>query len=265
MNNNNDELLQRAKYLKLHGLIEHWQDVENSEWLTPLITWEETARAERSQEMRLNNAKLGRFKSLSEFDWSWPEESHREVVEEWMKFNFIKDHTNLILCGPNGVGKSTIARNIAYQAVLEGYTALFTTAGKMLNELAALDSDNALRRRIQYYVKPQLLIIDEVGYLSYSNRHADLLFEVITRRYEEKSTVITTNKPFAQWKDIFPNAACIVSIIDRLVHHSDIINIKAESYRLKEAKEEIQGREVKRKKSTPTQKTQETTEKTNEH
>jgi len=265
MNKNNDELFNRAKTLKLYGLIEHWQEIKDCEWVVSLLAWEEAARTERSQETRLNNAKLGRFKSLSEFDWDWPEESHREVVEEWMKFHFIKDNINLILCGPNGVGKSTIARNIAYQAILEGYTALFTTAGKMLNELAALDSDNALRRRIQYYVKPQLLVIDELGYLSYSNRHADLLFEVITRRYEEKSTVITTNKPFNEWKDIFPNAACIVSIIDRLVHHSDIMNIKAESYRLKEAKEEVQGREVKRKKSKPKHKIQKPAENTNEH
>jgi len=262
---NNDTLLQRATELKLYGLIAHWQEVEHSDWLEQLILWEETIRAQRSQESRLRSAKLGRFKPLSEFDWSWPEESHRDVVEEWMKFNFIKDHTNLILCGPNGVGKSTVARNIAYQAVLKGYTALFITAGKMLNDLAALDGDNALRRRIQYYVKPQLLVVDEVGYLSYSNRHADLLFEVITRRYEEKSTLVTTNKPFSEWKDIFPNAACIVSIIDRLVHHSDIINIKAESYRLKEAKEKNKTREAKRNKSKLNTTNKKTTEIIHEH
>lgn len=262
MNNRND-LLQRAINLKLYGLAAHWLDVVHCEWLEPLILWEEAERAQRSQERRLSNAKLGRFKPLSDFDWSWPEESHRELVEEWMKLNFIKDHTNLILCGPNGVGKSTIACNIAYQSVLEGYTALFTTAGKMLCELAALDSDNALRRRIQYYVKPQLLIIDEVGYLSYSNRHADLLFEVITRRYEEKSTIVTTNKPFAEWKEVFPNASCVVSIIDRLVHHSDIINIKAESFRLKEAKEKNKSREEQRNKTDTNQ--QKTTEVTHEN
>ena len=110
----------------------------------------------------------------------------------------------------------------------------------MLNELAALDSDSALRRRIKYYTQPQLLIIDEVGYLSYSNRHADLLFEIISRRYETHSTMITTNKPFNEWRDIFPNATCVVSIIDRLVHHSEVINIEADSYRLKEATEKNQ-------------------------
>ena len=155
-----------------------------------------------------------------------------------MRLSFIQEATNPVLCGPNGVGKSTIACNIGYQAVMQGYTVLFTTAGAMLNDLAAQDGDNALRRRLQYYVKPALLMIDEVGYLSYSDRHADLLFEIIARRYEEKATLITTNKPFSEWGKLFPNAACVVSLIDRLVHHSEIVNIEADSFRLKEAKED---------------------------
>jgi DNA replication protein DnaC len=134
--------------------------------------------------------------------------------------------------------QSTIAKNIAHQAIIHGHTALFTTAGQMLNELAAQDGDRALRRKLKQYTQPQILIVDEVGYMSYSNRYADLLFEIISRRYHEKSTVITTNKPFAEWGDIFPNAACVVSLIDRLVHRSEIISIDADSFRLKEAKEE---------------------------
>ena len=149
---------------------------------------------------------------------------------------------------PNGAGKSTIAKNIAYQAVMEGYTALFVTAGEMLSDLAAQDGDNALRRRIKHYAQPQVLIIDEVGYLSYSNRHADLLFEIIARRYEVKPTIVTTNKPFAEWNDIFPNASCVVSLIDRLVHHSDIVSIDAESFRLKEANEKNKIRKLARTK-----------------
>ncbi|MDO8846616.1 ATP-binding protein [Methylicorpusculum sp.] len=108
----------------------------------------------------------------------------------------------------------------------------------MLNDLAALDSDNALRRRIKHYAKPALLIIDEVGYFSYSNRHADLPFEIVNQRYEQRSTLVTTNRPFAEWNDVFPNAACVVSLVDRLVHHSEIIAIEGKSYRMKEAKEQ---------------------------
>jgi len=113
---------------------------------------------------------------------------------------------------------------------------LFITAGQLLGDLAALDSDSALRRRLKHYVAPDLLLVDEVGYLSYSNRHADLLFEVISRRYEHKSTVITTNRSFKEWHEVFPNAACVVSLIDRLVHRCEMVAIEGDSYRLKEAK-----------------------------
>ena len=116
-----------------------------------------------------------------------------------MRLGFLKEATNIILVGPNGVGKSTIARNIAHQSVLNGCTVLFTSAGHMLNDLAAQEGDSALKRRLSHYARPQLLVIDEVGYLSYSNRHADLLFEIVSRRYEERSTLVTTNRPFTEW------------------------------------------------------------------
>ncbi len=124
----------------------------------------------------------------------------------------------------------------------------FTTAGELLGDLAALDSDAALRRRLRHYAAPDLLVIDEIGYLSYSNRHADLLFELVSRRYESKSTMVTTNKAFAEWNTVFPNA---VSLIDRLVHHAEMIDIDGESYRLKEAKERAAQLGAKRKKAKP--------------
>lgn len=232
------DLKSRATALKLYGLVAHWEEVSQTPWVEPFIRWEETERDHRSLERRLQSAHLGRFKSLVDFDWSWPKVCERDAIEELMQLTFLDHATNIILSGPNGVGKTTIAQNIGYQAVLNGHTALFTTAGHMLNELAAQDGDNALRRRIQYYTKPSLLCIDEMGYLSYSNRHADLLFAIISRRYQERSTLITTNKPFSEWNELFPNASCVVSLIDRLVHHSEIISIEAESFRFKEAKED---------------------------
>ncbi len=247
-------LLLRVKTLKLYGLLAHWDEIENESWLEPMINWEENERSQRSLERRLNSARLGRFKPLCEFDWDWPIKCDRDVIEEWMRASFIKDATNPILCGPNGVGKSTIARNIGYQVVMQGHTVLFTTAGAMLNDLAAQDGDNALRRRLQYYAKPTLLIIDEVGYLSYSNRHADLLFEIIARRYEEKATLITTNKPFSAWGELFPHATCVVSLIDRLVHHSEIVSIEADSFRLKDAKEANAKRQAARVKNNKSRK-----------
>jgi hypothetical protein len=167
----------------------------------------------------------------------------RRAVEELMTLDFLKDASNVVLVGPNGVGKSMCACNLGYQAVLAGHTALFTTAGQLLGELAALDSDSGLRRRLRQYAAPDVLVIDEVGYLSYSNRHADLLFELVSRRYQHKSTVVTTNRAFADWGEVFPNAACVVSLIDRLMHRAEVVRIDGESYRAKEAEE----REAQRK------------------
>jgi DNA replication protein DnaC len=238
-----DTLLLRAKALKLYGAIAHWEEITEKKLIEQLVMWEETERSHRSLERRLHGSHIGCFKQLTAFDWSWPKKCARDVIEELMQLEFIKEATNIIFCGPNGVGKSTLARNIAYQAVIHGCTVLFTTAGSMLNDLASQDGDNALRRKIKYYTQPTLLIIDELGYLSYSNRHADLLFEIVSRRYEVKPTLVTTNKPFSEWREMFPNASCVVSLIDRLVHNSEIISIEADSYRLKEAKE----RSLKRK------------------
>ena len=164
-----------------------------------------------------------------------------------MQLDFLLDNINPIIIGSNGVGKSTIAQNIGYQAVMQGHTVIFTSAATMLNELASQDGDNALRRRLAHYTKPTLLVIDEVGYLSYSNRHADLLFEIINRRYEKNSTIITTNRPFSEWNDVFPNAACVVSLIDRLIHHSEVLAIEGDSYRMKEATEQAEKRRTAKK------------------
>ncbi len=242
MNTTPDALRERAAALKLLGLLAHWDEVHDAHWIEPLIRWEEEERARRGLQRRLSSAHLGRFKPLADFDWNWPKQCDRQAVEELMRLGFLNEPANAVLVGPNGVGKSTIARNIAHQAVLAGHSVLFTNAAAMLNELAAQDGDNALRRRLALYARPRLLAIDEIGYLSYSTRHADLLFEIVSRRYEEKSTLITTNKPFAEWNQVFPNASCVVSLVDRLVHHAEIICIEGASYRLKEAKERAEQR-----------------------
>ena len=150
---------------------------------------------------------------------------------------------------PMAVGKSTLARNIAHHALIYGHTVLFTSAGQLLGDLAALDSDSTLRRRLRHYAHPDLLAIDEVGYLSYSNRHADLLFKLVSRRYERKGTLISTNRPFAEWREVFRNAACVVSLVDRLVYNAEILAIDGESYRLKEAQGRSEQHAQKRRRS----------------
>ena len=197
-------------------------------------------------ERRLREVHLGRFKPLADFDWNWPTACDRMAIEELMSLQFLTDASSVVLFGPNGVGKTMVAANIAHQVVLQGHTALFTTAGQMLSELAALDSDSALRRRLAHYAAPDLLVIDEVGYLSYSNRHADMLFELVSRRYLHKSTVVTTNRRFADWGEVFPNAACVVSLVDRLMHRAEVVHIEGESYRQKEADERAAQRVVAR-------------------
>lgn len=232
-----DSLRDRARALHLHGLLSHWNEVATQPWLAPLIDWEERERARRSLERRLQEAHIGRFKPLCDFDWNWPKRCDRAAIETLMTLDFLKDATNVALVGQNGTGKTMLAQNIAHQALIAGQTALFTTAGQLLGDLAALDSDSALRRRLHHYARPTLLAVDEVGYLSYSNRHADLMFELVSRRYQNKSTLITTNRSFTEWKEVFPNAACVVSLVDRLVHRAEIIVIEGESFRAKEARE----------------------------
>ena len=248
---NDEPLRKRAAALHLNGVVAHWPEIATADWVAKLVEWEEEERTRRSLERRLKDARIGRFKPLADFDWKWPTRCDRGAIEGLMSLEFIGEKANVVLVGPNGIGKSMLVRNVAHQALILGHTVRFTTAGELLGDLAALDSDAALRRRLRHYAAPDLLVIDEIGYLSYSNRHADLLFELVSRRYESKSTVVTTNKPFSEWSEVFPNAACVVSLVDRLIHHSEVISLEGESYRLKEAKErsEQRGRQPRKGKS----------------
>lgn len=254
MTNRTEQLHERANALRMYGLLAHWSEIADASWVEPLLQWEEQERVRRSLERRIRDARLGHFKPLTDFDWAWAKRIDRGALEELMALEFVREKSNVVLIGPNGVGKSTLALNLAYQSLIHGYTALFTTAGQMLGELAALDSDSALRRRLHRYASPEVLLIDEVGYLSYSNRHADLLFELVSRRYGAASTVVTTNKPFAAWSEVFPNAACVVSLVDRLVHRAEVIAIEGESYRVKEARERAEQRARRRNAARPEKK-----------
>lgn len=232
-----DDLRARARALGLHGLDARWDEFREKPWVRELLAVEDDERQRRSLERRVRNAKIGKFKPMADFDWSWPKTIDRDAVNDLFLLSFIRETANVIIVGPNGVGKTMISHNLAHRAIIGGYTVKCCTASAMLNDLASQDGAMGLQRALARYCRPQLLVLDEVGYLSYDNRHADLLFEVVTRRYDQKPIIVTTNKPFAEWNDVFPNAACVVTLVDRLVHSSEIVTIEGDSYRLKEAKE----------------------------
>jgi DNA replication protein DnaC len=232
-----DSLIERATALGLHGLLCHLSEVAHEPWIPTLLDWEEQERATRGLARRIQAAHLGRFRPWADFDFTWPKRLDRDAVDDAFRLDFIGQGDNLVLLGPNGVGKTMIAQNLCYQAVLRGIPVLFTTASALLADLSERHTSYALQQRLRHYARPKLLCIDEIGYLSYDARAADLLFEIITRRYQRVSTIISTNKPFAEWHEIFPNAASVVTLVDRLTHQAEIIQIEGESYRLKESRD----------------------------
>ena len=243
-----EALRKRLHQLGLFGLLGQDNATLSQPWVEQLITFEHDERQRRSLLRRLRDAKLGPFKPLADFDWHWPQRIDRELFTELMSSEFIADATNVVLVGPNGVSKSMLAKNLVHHAVINGASARFVTASDMLHDLAAQDSSASLSRRLKRYTLPNILAIDEIGYLHYDNRYADLLFEVVTRRYQLRPIIVTTNRAFNEWNDIFPNAACVVTLIDRLVHRCEILPIKAKSYRLKEAEERAEQRKAARAK-----------------
>jgi len=199
--------------------------------LEHLVETEQQERTRRSLERRLARSRIGRFTPMSDFDWAWPKRIDRAAVEAVLRLDFLADARHVVLVAAQGLGNTMIAQSIAHAAVLAGTHVLFTTAAQLLLDLGGQDSTRGLARRLTHYATRGLLLIDEVGYLSYDTRAADLLFQVVTRRYEKRSLVLTTNLSFSDWPTIFPNAGSAIALIDRLVHHAEIITIDGDSYR----------------------------------
>lgn len=239
-------LVQRLTELGLHFAADNLDDIvaraAKLRWGAPellefLAAEEVKHRAARGVERRLLSSKLGNVAPMANFDWNWPTRIDRPAVEAALNLDFVEGARNVVLIAPQGLGKTMIAQNVVHQAILKGHSALFTTASALLLDLGAQDTARALERRLKHYARPTVLAIDEVGYLSYDSRNADLLFQVVSRRYEQKSVVLTTNLNFGEWASVFPNAACATALIDRIVHHADVIPIEGKSFRRRVAEE----------------------------
>jgi DNA replication protein DnaC len=195
---------------------------------------EAEAKASRNLQRRLKLAALGRFKPLADFDWNWPARIDRAAIERALLPSFIEEKKNLILLGSNGVGKTSIAKGIAYRAIVSGYSAIFRTASELIGDLSS-ENPQLRKRKLSLYGRVDLLCIDEVAYLSYDGAAADLLFEVVARRYESGSIVMTSNRAFREWNEVFPHATCIATMLDRLLHHADVVLVEGKSWRVRES------------------------------
>ena len=220
-----------------------------TELLEYIVDIEEKDRATRGLQRRTKRSKLERFKPMADFDWNWPDKIDRALCESVLRLDFLAEARNVVLVAPQGLGKTMLVQNSAHQAILVGHGVLFVTAAQLLLDLGAQESSRALDRRLRYYAQIGLLIIDEIGFLAFDNRNADLLFQVVSRRYEKKSLVLTTNLLFRDWHTIFPNATCATALIDRVVHHADVISIEGKSYRVRDAELDAQTRAARKPKS----------------
>ncbi|HUI80560.1 MAG TPA: IS21-like element helper ATPase IstB [Bryobacteraceae bacterium] len=218
---------------------------------SPHVLLEQLAQAEigersrRSLERRLRLSGIKSFKAMADYEWTWPTKIERDVIERALSLDFLHESRNLVLVGRNGLGKTMIAQNICHAAVLAGSSVFFRAAPALLEELHR-QSPEGRRRKLRSYANVGLLCIDEVGYLSFDDKAADLLYEVINRRYERKSVILTTNRPFKEWNEVFPNATCIATLLDRLLHHADVTVIEGDSYRVRESELETAARRRKK-------------------
>jgi DNA replication protein DnaC len=185
---------------------------------------------------------LARFpliKTLDAFQWDWPKKINRLQIQNIFRLAFIEQNANAIFLGGVGVGKSHLAIALGHTACLKGYSVLFTTAIDIINTLSAAQTTSTLKRELRKYLKPNLLLIDELGYLPIDKHGADLLFQIISQRYEQGAIVITSNRAFKHWPAIFNNDSTLTSaLLDRLLHHADTVIIEGKSYRMKDQSEE---------------------------
>jgi DNA replication protein DnaC len=212
--------------------------IAHLDYLTHLIEGEAAARADRAVARRLKAARFPVIKTLDAFRWDWPKKINRLQIQDLFRLQFVRDHANVIFLGLVGLGKTHLATALGHAACQQGHSVLFATAIDVINSLHAAQLKGSLKAELRRYTTPALLILDEVGYLPIDQRGADLLFQVISARYERGSILLTTNKTFKQWPAIFNGDATITSaILDRLLHHGHTVVIEGSSFRMKDRSE----------------------------
>lgn len=202
------------------------------DFLDQLLQAEQTARFERNVEVRTRLARLPYHKTMADFDYSFQPSVDKKQIAELLTLRFVEQRENVLLLGPPGVGKSHIAVALAVETIAKGYSAYFVTMQHLIDYLSEGSESAVARMRV--LLRPKLLVIDEVGYLPLDRQAANWFFELVSRRYERGSIVLTSNKSYGDWATLFPEVAIASAILDRLLHHSTTLNIRGESYRLKD-------------------------------
>lgn len=203
------------------------------EFAEQLVSQEQREREVRNLARRTKDATLGTVPPLDRFDWSHPRAIDRDLYEVLLGLDFLREGQNVLFRGQSGVGKTMLAQNLALSALGKGYTVRFSTLGAALADLLKQESLPAVERRLRRYTTPDLLVLDEIGYLPCDTRSADLFYNIISRRHEKRSTIVSTNLAYKQWNTVFPGAACVGALVDRFTQHCHVIDIDADSWRQK--------------------------------
>ena len=226
------DIAAQCELLAAEAAAKGWPHVE---YLRRLLEGECRARQQRAIERRVHAARFPVIKTLDRFRWDWPKKINELQVKNLLRLSFVEKKTNVILMGGVGLGKSQVATALGYEACQRGHSVLFTTAVDALNNLVAAQAAQRLKAELKRYLTPAVLVLDELGYLPLDKTGADLLFQVISQRYERGSLIITTNKAYKNWPEIFNHDAGITSaILDRVLHHAETVVIEGKSFRMKD-------------------------------